>query len=520
MATIVQQTIALNSQNQLRSADRLAREWAIAHAGAYQSQARKQLGGSRPLREWKKDNLSIRIAKLTSGAFKQVQLACVDYMPAGGGEPYAGYIMTYAYSETEQLGGHCISVTSRPDTLSNAEFPWDDKAGPVGLERTMASIRAGRDLPSGSVRDSQRVTAISDLFAVYDTAVVLTERGQEEAELQELADVHGEWSSVVSITAAEQIALSHELPDHQLRAWMQAKVAFFSRYAGGDGSRLRMVENDYARATAFMDEERERVRNNIVSSNTINVLKVLESVSTMLSISNLTDAADMAEGSLDSAAQPEPEAGGTDAPDSASAQQRVFILEDKLSEAEDIIAELRERLAQYEAFEVDDPPDDDDDLAPEALANSNRQIAVLDAITSPDRFARLRFLTNCVKPLESYGKPRPTGMEILQALDAINNLAQAWFNTPGGNIGSWSNYFKALSGWKHADDESEFTMSRFGEKRSFSDPDHERLVEITRHLTYQGSSGGLQIYFDRDDVTQTFIIGYIGEHLPYATSRS
>jgi hypothetical protein len=30
----------------------------------------------------------------------------------------------------------------------------------------------------------------------------------------------------------------------------------------------------------------------------------------------------------------------------------------------------------------------------------------------------------------------------------------------------------------------------------------------------------LQIFFDRDDITDTFIVGYIGEHLPYATARS
>ncbi len=521
MTNIIQRAVALNSQNQLRNADRLARDWAIAHAGAYQSQARKELGGSLPLREWKNDNLTIRIAKLTSGAFKQVQLACVNYAPAGS-EPYAGYIMTYAYSETEQSRGRCLSVASLPDALSNAEFPWDDKAGPVGLERTMASISADRPRPSASARDAQRITAISDLFAVHDTAIVLTEYGQQATEFQELADAHGDWSAVVGITAAEQIAISHDLPDHQLRAWMQAKVALFSRYADADGNRLRMMETDCARATAFVDEERDHVLKNIVGSNTISVLQVLESVSIMLSISMLTDAKDMAEALSELAAQPQPETGPTGTPESVGAQQRVFILEDKLSEAENTIAELRERLAQYELYDTEDnePSGESETSASESIADGNRHNTVLEAITDSKRFPRLRFLTSCDKPLADYGKPRPNGVEIVSALDAINKLAQAWYNTPSGNIGPWDNYFNHLTGWTHANGESEFTMSRYGDKRSFSDQEHQRLVTIERHLTYRGSSGGLQIYFDRDDLTDTFIVGYIGEHLPYATNRS
>ena len=146
---------------------------------------------------------------------------------------------------------------------------------------------------------------------------------------------------------------------------------------------------------------------------------------------------------------------------------------------------------------------------------------MLTAIADPARFPRLRFLTNCAKPLADFGKRRPNGGEIVAALDAINTLAQTWFDTPGGSIGNWDNYFTHLKpGWTHANGESSFTMSRYGAKRSFSDQDQRRQVTIERHLTYRGSDSGLQIYFDRDDVTESFIVGYIGEHLPYATNRS
>ena len=183
----------------------------------------------------------------------------------------------------------------------------------------------------------------------------------------------------------------------------------------------------------------------------------------------------------------------------------------------------KKSLAHYEYQDTDAEAQETDSIAKNDDAvdlDANRVMTVVGGITAPERFPKLRFLTNCTKPLEDYGKPRPNGVEILVALDAINRLAQAWYNTPSGNIGPWDNFFIDLTGWKHADSESEFTMSRYGDKRSFSDQDHGRLVTIERHLTYQGSSGGLQIYFDRDDITHTFIVGYIGEHLPYSTARS
>ncbi len=522
MATITQQAITLNSQNQLRNADRLARDWAIAHAGSYQSQARKELGGSLPLREWKNDNLTIRIAKLTSGSFKQVQLVSVNYAPADGAEPYAGYIMTCVRSETEQSGGHCISVASLPDALPSAGFPWDDKAGPVGLERAMASITADRARPAANSGKARSITAIDDLFTVHDAAIVLTEDGQQAAEFQELADAHGDWTAVVSISASEQLAIGRELSDHQLPAWIRAEIALFSRYADADGGRLRMAETDWARATAFLDAERDRVVNEIAGSGAMTAFQVLESVSVLLSISMLTDAKDIAEALVESAEKAQP--AETDADNNVANQQRIYILEDQLSEANNTIAELQERLAQYENYEpdadTDAEADQSEDLSPESVLDGNRYDAVVNAVTEPDRFPKLRFLTNWDKALPGYGKPRPSGTEIVSALDAINKLAQAWHNTPDGKIGPWDNYFHGLTGWTHANGESDFTMSRYGDKRSFSDQDHGRQVTIERHLTYRGSSGGLQIYFDRDDITNTFIVGYIGEHLPYATNRS
>ena len=528
MTSIIQRSVPLTGRSQLRNADRLARDWAVSHAGAYKSQADKQLRGSLPVREWHNDEmtLSIRVIKLDGGEFKQMRLVAASYAPAGA-EPYYGCIITYAYPETEQPGAHCIAMAFLPDALAHAELPWDDKAGPAGLERAIDSISSDRTHADARPDDAQPIAAIDDLFSgVHDSAIVLTEDGQQDAELRELADAQGGWAVVVPISASQQLALSRHLPIDQLPDWIHAKIALFSRYPDADGNRLRMTQTDPEPAAALIHEERERIADELLGSNVITLLHLLERVSLQASVSQslLSMANDVTD-----AAEALGELGADASPGSMSiaAQQRINTLEDKLQEAETAIAELRERLAQYEpSYDANSQPDAEQsgdrnaNADPESPINGNRHNTVIDAIADPERFPKLRFLTNCDKALANYGKPRPNGVEIVAALEAINKLARAWYNTPNGAIGPWDNYFTQITGWKHADDESEATMSLYGAKRSFSDQENERHVTITRHLTYQGSSSGLQIYFDKDDVTDTFIVGYIGEHLPYATARS
>lgn len=522
MTNIIQEAVVLSSQSRLRSVDSLARDWAIAHAGPHQGQARRQLGGSESFREWSNDDLTIRMAKLTTGTFKQVQLYSVNYELSDDSEPYIAYVMTYTSTATEDVGGYCMAVLSVPDAFGSANVTWGNAAGPGGLEKLIETIKTDRSRPADTARSASSITSIDDLFAIHDTAVVLTEEGRSDVEFEELAGLHSDWAGVVNISASEQLALSRALPDDQLPEWVRTKIALFSRYADSDGRRLRMAESDLERAMSLVDEERGRIVNEVAGRNAIALLKVLESLSIQSSISLATDAKDIAEALAEPAVEQSTKSVEPATIDPVAAQQRIYTLEDQLSAAENRIAELEEHLAQYEAFETKALPTEEpnDEPRPDSPLDANRHATVLDAITDPERFPRLRFLTNCEKDLAGYGKPRPNGVDIVAALDSINTLAQAWYNTPNGAIGSWSNYFINLTGWKYADNESDTTMARFGEKRSFSDREKGRLVEITRHLTYQGSSSGLQIYFDRDDVTDSFIIGYIGQHLPYATARS
>ncbi len=519
MAIVSQHAVVLDSQNKLRTADRMAREWAVAHAGMYRGQAQRALGGSSPFREWSNNGLSIRIFKMSTGSFKQVQLCSVQYAQSLGSEPYSAYVLTYASPQGEEVGGYCTAVVSAPDQLPDLELPWDDAAGTAGLEKLVQAAGAERSKPARDDELSGPVTTTDELFAIHDTSIVLTADGQNDDDLRELAELHSDWAGVVSITGAEQIVLGRELEDYLLAGWIRAKVAVFSRYPDSRGQRLRSMETGFEQAAAFLDEERDRIASESANRNSVALMRVLESVATMLSTSSPAEATDMDDASQE--ASTDTASIEHQVSDPVAAQQRIYVLEDQLSEAEKTISEMKQRLEQYENYEAEAEADEGEDGPPAvSVLDINRHETVLNAMIAPDRFPKLRFLTNCDKPLAVYGKPRPNGAEIVGALSAINKLAQAWYHTPNGNIGSWDNYFVELPGWKHADDESSTTMSLFGDKRSFSDQEQGRHVSITRHLTYQGSSGGLQIYFDRDDVTDTFIVGYIGEHLPYATGRS
>ena len=517
MTTISQQTLLLETQSQLRNADKLARDWAIAHAGSYQGQARKELGGNLSFRKWERDNLVICLSKPQSPLIKQCQVVSVRYRPSMGANPYTGYLVTYLPAEGERQLGCLIAAIDQPDTLEAGQLPWDDSAGRAGLDALVAAVATAHTRPR-SAASNLAVAVIDDLFDHQDWAIVLTEEGQQDDALRELAAGHSDWAHIVNLNIAGQLAICRELPESRLAGWVRAKIAAFSRYPDREDSRLRMMGTDPATVADFLAETSEQTARDIANRSSLTLLELLESTTyAMLNASMLADAKVVAEALMETAPSDLPQPG---APDNPVIQQRVYVLEDQLDEANETIAELRERLAQYENYTHAEPAADPDDAdAPETAGR--REIVVLDAVTDPARFSRLRFLTNCAKPLGDFGKPRPDGSEIVAALDAINKLAQAWYNTPGGSIGNWDNYFTHLKpGWSHANGESDFTMSRFGDKRSFSDQEKGRRVTITRHLTYRGSNSGLQIYFERDDVTDKFIVGYIGEHLPYATNRS
>ena len=203
-------------------------------------------------------------------------------------------------------------------------------------------------------------------------------------------------------------------------------------------------------------------------------------------------------------------------------QERNQVLQERIEVKDQSIAKLNEENNDLkrslgmtpEGWMPDDAGEEDDETP-----QSGREAAVLEAITKPERFPNLRFLESAMDNLSRYGKPRPTGEEIITALDAINNLSQLYYEQDS-KTGNWVEHFH-LPGWTYSPKDSRTTMGKHGDERVFTDHDTQKRVVIDRHLTYPtGNYGGLQMYFDKDDSTQKFIVAYIGTHKDVAYQRS
>ncbi|MBI4220410.1 MAG: hypothetical protein HY682_09725 [Chloroflexi bacterium] len=106
--------------------------------------------------------------------------------------------------------------------------------------------------------------------------------------------------------------------------------------------------------------------------------------------------------------------------------------------------------------------------------------------------------------------------QVYQALLAINEVADTYFRSraTGKPMGPWEKAF-GERGFKYAATESQNTLNMYGEERVFVHKG--RKLQMQRHLTLGGGDrrNCLQIYFELDDGSQRFVIGYCGVHLRY-----
>ena len=194
-------------------------------------------------------------------------------------------------------------------------------------------------------------------------------------------------------------------------------------------------------------------------------------------------------------------------------------LNSELNDFRQQVANLQEALRYSGQQAPADPVEDEpEDTGATGGQRASRSDLVLEAITDPARFPRLRFLAPA-QEVASYGKARPHGEEIIAALDAINQLADQYYEKQG-KVGNWADHFQ-LPGWNYSPRDSQTTMGKHQDERTFTDHESGNRVVIDRHMTYPtGRYGGMQIYFDQDDATGKFIVAYIGSHKTAAHERS
>ena len=455
------------------------------------------------------------------------------------------------------LGNGAISVTvHQPDDWTTETPPWaplwkdpTNALGDIITKTTEQELRQQRRRKPNSKEPAFQT--LQEARQVYGPLLFMTPNGHRDTEFAALLQDHKTATSVVTITEADQLSMSAEIPDEALREWLSAKAVLIKDSYESVPDNHPIISFTHPEVLRPILESLRDHRAQIVQDMAQRsiIRAFLELLNEYHSLQELTEETRKSNpdqfrnaavtllvkdvNTLNGQGADTQAKGPTTESDAQASRaiQRISTLEDQLKEEqtknEGMEHQLEELQSQVKAYEEYMATGENKDAPhPEDLQDQNddqnaqtRENIVMEAITQPGRFPHIRFLNTTGRSLSGYGRARPTGQDIIGALDAINSLAELYFNSENGSIGSWAQYFN-LPGWTYANSESDTTMGRFPKSRTFQDHEQNRQRQIQRHLTYRGSNSGLQIFFDTDGEEQTFVVAYIGEHLPYSSNHS
>ena len=488
----------------LSEASRILRDWAVAHAGTYHSQASKQIKQGANT-QWERNGVSIVIRSLSNAVLPDLQVVRASIKNEDGESDVTSYV-AHAISWRAGLRpeeAHIIAVGT--DLWSEQEKPWGGNAGLKALTQRMREIQEKGGIRTGGKRKTAHGREALDeanLGEAGELVMLLPWLDEDEpcAQMNEVAGEFGHHYNTVILdhAAARAVGRQIEEPDEAVK-WNRASFALYQRDIPGRDGRITYMTDDADAARTTMREA-------------LNLRQAVEQQAATQAMCNLTELTAALAGNAIVRVP------GSLAEAPVADRQRVDTLEDQLRDARQEADRLRERISQkdneleaaYSALRGND--DEEEDEAPRAL-----RAGVEKLIAEDERFPRLRFLKGATKPLGKHRQPNPTVDELTGALDAINGLASAWHNTPNRQIGSWAQYFNKLTGWHYSPDESEQTKTKHGIERRFQDDATGEPRDVYRHLTYHARNSSFQIYFDLDEARSEWIVAYMGRHLTYAT---
>lgn len=486
----------IESMNGIREVQRQVREWAAAHAGNNRSKAMNSLQGSAEVRSWQDEQTAIMACRIPLESMPDAVIYSVQHQSPENECHYHAQVVVAQSPKEDDKTGVLIGTVYADEELSP---PWGNGAGINALENIGENVVKRQANARNQNRNGDEPSVVFD--NQRHAVVIMPGHQDDENLINAEAGEQSDWVNVVNINAAQQLELAKRLPASDLFHWLHAKAALIHQ-SGKDEITLLATANTQQE----IDQELENISQDIERTTMFNLAH---------SLANILAATVRCQGRFYELMADDLDGTAAAVSIDKAMQQRVYRLEDQLKESTQETEQLRNRLQAYEGQHeiVDEEP------APEAAPEpaGSRHDEVLEAITDADQMPNLRFLTNSDQ-ISSYGKARPAANEIINALTAINTLATAW--RENSETGQWSSYFDHLNGWRYRSDESQTTMAKYGQKRSFSDQEMNRHLTVTRHLTYTGSRAGFQIFFEADPDTDKFIIGYMGEHLPYASENS
>ena len=574
MTKIKHQHQLITTQNAANEADRRVQDWISAHAGPNKPQAKKAVTTQGKYSNYSQHDLMLGSTTMELRALsRKSSIYTVHYQPEAMTSHYTAHALVIFPHDIAGSGALSITV-HQPDDWSGHTPPWTNEfADPAeALAQILQRVKE-QDHQQGRRRRNNRniptFQSLQEARKVYGPLVLFTPKGDKDPGFSAFMQEYRSCANIFSITESDQLNLSSEVPDESLRQWLSAKAVLVKESfdpVNADHPLTGFDELDLLRPILqSLQVGQSQAIQDMAHRSIIDAFKDL--VAEYHALQEITDELQkqdperfqtaafklLMEGVAEPTSTKDVQDGEAEA-NAARATQRISTLEDQLKEeqakneqAEGHLKELQAQVQAYEQYmdsnataetpqnnpktnpktspdtKSDSNPDSNPDTNPENSQDQetppSRDDAVMEAITQPGRFPNLRFLNTTAKTLSEYGRARPKGQEIIDALDAIDSLAQIYTHSDNGNIGSWKEYFN-LPGWTYANSESETTMGKFPGSRTFRDHENNRHIVVQRHLTYRGSNSGLQIFFDADTESGPFIIAYIGEHLPYASNRS
>lgn len=543
MPEITQLSRLITTPAAAHEADRALTEWITAHAGPDQPAAKKTITTQGTDSIYTREDLhmeSVTISQIEN--LSRSAVYTVHYSPEHLIPPYTAHA-TIIFPHLE-LGPGALTITvHQPPHWNGHTPPWHTPTpDPVASLHKLVDQVAQKDSQQRrrdrrSSRPNPGFTSLSQARSAWGPVVLLTPKGAKDNSFTNTAQTYDDVANIIAITDSDQVSMSKEVPDEFLREWLDANAILVK-------TTLEAAPPDHPLSTIATAPDLEHLlhtfrvdlvqglqdmaqRQFIQTFN--NALASYNTMEQILYESTKSDPARMNEALLTVAINQEnliqnrPQT----SQDDTQLQQRISTLEDQLTQEKQHSASLMEQindlntqLNAYREYMNDTSPNPDQTPSHEPSDSATaREDVVMEAVTRPGRFPNLRFFTSIAKDLADYGKTRPRGDEIIAALDTIDTLAGLYLDSPNGSVGSWKEHLN-LPGWTYANSESETTIGKFLKSRTFRDHHKGRDVTVQRHLTYRGSSSGLQIFFDSDEEGEPFLIAYIGEHLPYTTNRT
>lgn len=545
--TSSKEVIIISSNRQVQNVEKALREWLASHAGSRREAARKALPPTGAYHRYTSQNLNLTITRPLCVPYQRDHVYSAYYSNEDRTRHYLAYASLLTQT-TEDRTRTVFTITTHDPANWTDPPPWYDqpeKLQPHVLAQEMLQ-KIPEETPFPATTDEPQTLTFPRLASITDqsrAALLITTAGAEDQDLQAIVEQNRKTLPTIILSAREQLELCSEIPENKLRQWTTAKAIVVEQpnpYANiSFYDQPEELEQQLSRIKAALKDQLDvfAIQSNLqamqaLASNQQAIRQIIENIESesdhydlaaaIANNLNRPEAFDVTQLLHRSLTGPTP-AQKLKLSASPANQQRITTLQDQLHQEKEKNRELQTQLKAYQELNAGPSPAPE----PEAERNqgsseseqTNRENQVLEAITDPLQLVNLHFLPNATRELADYTMKRPNGPEIINALRSIDQLAEQYYQSENGNIGSWTNHLK-IPGWSYKSAESETTMGHYGDSRRFLDQSRNERIEVQRHLTYNGSKGSLQVYFEADPTQPKFLVAYVGPHLPYASQRS